>query len=41
MSESATERLSRLLAMVPWLLSHQGVPVAQAAREFGVPERRW
>ncbi|GAB3684635.1 helix-turn-helix transcriptional regulator [Angustibacter aerolatus] len=40
MSESATERLSRLLAMVPWLLSHQGVPVAQAAREFGVPERQ-
>nr|WP_284286854.1 WYL domain-containing protein [Angustibacter aerolatus] len=39
-SESATERLSRLLAMVPWLLSHQGVPVAQAAREFGVPERQ-
>ncbi len=40
MSESATERLSRLLAMVPWLLSHQGVPLAEAAREFGVNERQ-
>ncbi|MGN6612630.1 MAG: helix-turn-helix transcriptional regulator [Angustibacter sp.] len=40
MSESATERLSRLLAMVPWLLSHQGVPLAQAATEFGVSERQ-
>jgi predicted DNA-binding transcriptional regulator YafY len=37
-SESAVERLSRLLAMVPWLLSHQGVPVADAAREFGVDQ---
>jgi predicted DNA-binding transcriptional regulator YafY len=40
MSESATERLSRLLAMVPWLLSHQGVALADAAREFGVAERQ-
>ncbi|GAB3590936.1 WYL domain-containing protein [Angustibacter peucedani] len=40
MSESATERLSRLLAMVPWLLSHQGVPLADAATEFGVDERQ-
>jgi proteasome accessory factor C len=36
--ESATERLSRLLAMVPWLLAHQGVPLVQAAAEFGVDE---
>ncbi len=40
MSESATERLSRLLAMVPWLLSHQGVPLAEAAAEFGVDEQQ-
>lgn len=40
MSETATERLSRLLAMVPWLLSHQGVPLAQAAGEFGVDEKQ-
>ena len=39
-SESATERLSRLLAMVPWLLAHQGVPLADAAAEFGVDERQ-
>src|SRR4051794_7441574 len=40
MSESATERLSRLLAMVPWLLAHQGVPLSDAAAEFGVDERQ-
>ncbi len=40
MSESATERLSRLLAMVPWLLSHQGVPLDEAAAEFGVDQRQ-
>jgi predicted DNA-binding transcriptional regulator YafY len=33
---SATVRLSRLLAMVPWLLSHQGVPLKQAAAHFDV-----
>jgi len=38
MSETATERLSRLLAMVPWLLAHQGVPLAAAAAEFGIDE---
>lgn len=37
-SETATQRLGRLLAMVPWLVQHQGVPVAQAAAEFGVSE---
>ncbi|WP_347350096.1 WYL domain-containing protein [Intrasporangium sp.] len=34
--ETATQRLQRLLTMVPWLLQHPGVPVAQAAAEFGV-----
>ena len=34
--ESATSRLSRLLDMVPWLLAHQGVPLEEAAAEFGV-----
>ncbi len=38
MSEGATERLSRLLTMVPWLLTHQGVELAEAATEFGVDE---
>jgi predicted DNA-binding transcriptional regulator YafY len=37
-SEGATERLSRLLTMVPWLLTHQGVELSQAAAEFGVDE---
>lgn len=40
MSESATDRLSRLLAMVPWLVSHQGVSLPHAAAEFGVDERQ-
>lgn len=34
--ESATARLGRLLTLVPWLLDHQGVPVEDAARTFGV-----
>lgn len=39
-SETATQRLERLLAMVPWLLQHRGVSVAEAAREFGVTEEQ-
>jgi len=35
-AESATERLSRLLTMVPWLLNRQGVEIDEVAREFGV-----
>jgi proteasome accessory factor C len=38
MSLGATQRLSRLLAMVPWLLRRQGVPLAEAARHFGISE---
>jgi len=37
-SETATDRLSRLLAMVPWLLAHQGVTLRRAADEFGIDE---
>ena len=37
-AETATQRLGRLLDMVPWLLQHRGVPIAEAAREFGVDE---
>lgn len=40
MSETSTQRLSRLLAMVPWLLSHQGVPLADAAAEFKIGEKQ-
>jgi proteasome accessory factor C len=39
MSTSATERLSRLLAMVPYLLTRQGIPLEEAAREFGISAR--
>jgi predicted DNA-binding transcriptional regulator YafY len=35
---SATARLSRLLAMVPWLLQRQGIPLAEAARHFDITE---
>jgi proteasome accessory factor C len=35
---TATERLSRLLAMVPYLVTRQGIPLAEAAREFGISE---
>lgn len=40
MSVSATARLSRLLAMVPWLLERQGVPLAEAAGHFEVSEEQ-
>lgn len=36
MAESAAVRLSRLLAMVPWLEQHPGVSVHEAAEHFGV-----
>lgn len=34
--ETSTARVARLLTMVPWLLAHQGVPMAQAAAQFGL-----
>jgi proteasome accessory factor C len=34
--ETATQRLGRLLDMVPWLIQHRGVPIEEAAGEFGV-----
>ena len=40
MSPGATERLSRLLAMVPYLVGRQGIPLARAATEFGISERQ-
>lgn len=36
--QSATDRLSRLLSMVPYLLERQGVPVQEAAAHFGLTE---
>ncbi len=40
MSPGATDRLSRLLAMVPYLVGRQGIPLAEAAAEFGISERQ-
>lgn len=34
--ETATQRLSRLLTMVPWLLHRQGIDIGEAAAELGV-----
>ena len=40
MSAPASERLSRLLALVPWLIAHDGVTIDECARHFGVtPEQ--
>lgn len=36
----ATARLSRLLALVPYLLARQGVPIGEAARDFGISEKQ-
>ena len=36
MSENASERLARLLALVPWLRAHDGITIEQAAAHFGV-----
>jgi proteasome accessory factor C len=38
MTTASAERLSRLLAMVPWLLRRQGVGLDEAARHFGITE---
>ena len=34
--ETATDRLARLLTMVPWLLNRQGIDIEQAAAELSV-----
>lgn len=36
MSETAGARLTRLLALVPWLIAHDGVTIDEAAAHFGV-----
>lgn len=38
MSETAAARLSRLLALVPWLMGHDGVTLGECAAHFGVSE---
>ncbi|CAJ61525.1 MULTISPECIES: helix-turn-helix transcriptional regulator [Frankia] len=37
---AATDRLSRLLALVPWLRAHPGVPLPAAAEAFGITPRQ-
>lgn len=36
----ATERLPRLLSLVPYLLSRPGIPIAEVAADFGVGEQQ-
>lgn len=36
MNESAGTRLARLLTLVPWLIAHDGVTIAETAEQFGV-----
>ncbi len=36
MSESAADRLARLLALVPWLRANDGITITDAAEHFGV-----
>jgi proteasome accessory factor C len=35
-----TERLPRLLSLVPYLIARPGIPVAEAAADFGISERQ-
>ena len=39
-AEPATSRVARLLTMVPWLVSRQGIPLTEAAEGLGVSERQ-
>jgi len=36
MSETSSERLARLLTLVPWLRANDGITITQAAEDFGV-----
>jgi proteasome accessory factor C len=35
---SAQDRLTRILALVPWLMAHEGVTIGECAAHFGVSE---
>ncbi|MGI9001700.1 MAG: helix-turn-helix transcriptional regulator [Pseudonocardia sp.] len=39
-SRGVAERLPRLLSLVPYLLARPGIPVAEAAADFGINERQ-
>lgn len=40
MNPPASDRLSRLLALVPWLIEHDGVTIDEASRHFGVTPKQ-
>ncbi|MBB5895725.1 helix-turn-helix transcriptional regulator [Kutzneria kofuensis] len=40
MSSGGTDRLTRLLALVPYLIARPGIPVDEAAADFGVTARQ-
>lgn len=40
MNESALERTARALDLVPYLLEHQGISIAELAKVFGVTEKQ-
>jgi len=40
MAPTSADRLSRLLALVPWLASHDGITIQQAADHFGISEQQ-
>ena len=40
MSAATTERLPRLLALVPYLIARPGIPVEEAAADFGVSPKQ-
>ncbi|MFC5994701.1 helix-turn-helix transcriptional regulator [Pseudonocardia hispaniensis] len=40
MSSGVSQRLPRLLSLVPYLLARPGIPVAEAAADFGISERQ-
>jgi len=40
MSDTAAQRLSRVLALIPWLAAHDGVTIAEAAQHFGISDKQ-
>ncbi|HKE69533.1 MAG TPA: WYL domain-containing protein, partial [Nocardioidaceae bacterium] len=36
MTQSARDQVPRMLALVPYLRAHDGIPVDQVAKDFGV-----
>ena len=40
MTDTAGQRLSRMLSLVPWLVEHDGVTITEAAQHFGVSDKQ-